>query len=420
MLNLYRLLIYLLLPLVIGRLLVRSFRERRYFSSLPQRFGFRQLPPHAARIWVHAVSVGEVNAATALVEQLLAKYPEHSIMVTTMTVTGAERVQQVFSGKVEHCYLPLDYPGAVRRFFEQTTPCLAIVMETEIWFNLIDACHRRRIPIAYVNVRLSQQSYRGYRRIRKLVQPTLAKIDVFAVQSEPEARRLSRLGARTSTIMVVGNLKFDITVKPETTTAAQMLRAQWGQRLVWVAGSTHEGEEAIILDAFELIQRQIESLLLVIVPRHPQRFAAVANLCAARYRTAVRSQIDGVLSEDTAVYVADTMGELSMLIAAGDVAFIGGSLVPVGGHNVLEAVAVGVPVVFGPHMFNFEAIADLVLKHGAGVQVMNGSELTGVVTRMLSDAVLRKRYGKCGTKLIEQNRGALETVVRLIDDLLTD
>ena len=421
MLTLYRIVLYLAFPLVILHLLRRALRDRRYLEKVPQRFGFAGIRPKPGGIWIHAVSVGEVNAATPLVNYLLENYPGKAITVTTMTPTGADRVVKTFGGRVEHCYLPFDYPGAMARFLKRIAPCLAMVMETEIWPNLIACCYRREVPMIYLNVRLSRRSHRGYRRVRKLIKPTLEKIDHFAVQARPDARRLLRLGARPAALSVTGSLKFDVELKPSTGEAAQSVRRDLGwERPVWVAGSTHEGEEAQILEAFARIRKEFKSLLLVIVPRHPQRFNAVFRLCARKYNTVLRSQNPGKVSADTDIYLADTMGELPVLIAAADLAFIGGSLVPVGGHNVLEASAAGIPVVFGQYMFNFAEIADLLLEHAAGIQVMNIDELAEVVERLLADPLLRDQYRNNGTELVKKNRGALQKICALVDCELAD
>lgn len=433
MVVLYRIVLYLLLPLVMLRLILRALRDRRYWQRIPQRLGFyprgngminwiNVAPINIAPggVWVHAVSVGEVNAATPLVERLLENYPDKPILITTMTPTGADRVAKTFGGRVAHCYLPWDYPGAVRRFLNSVRPCLAVVMETEIWPNLIARCHHLDVPMMYVNMRVSKRAHRGYRRFRKLIRPTLQKISCFAVQSRTDARRLIRLGAPPDSVSVVGNLKFDVVLPASIREAAQSVRRDWSNaRPVWLAGSTHEGEEAQILDAFARLRTDFKSLLLVIVPRHPQRFTSVFRLCVRRgYRTILRSLSSAKLSPDTDIYIADTMGELPLLIAASDVAFIGGSLVPVGGHNVLEASAAGIPVVFGQHMFNFAEIADLLQQHAAGIAVMNSNELAEVVRRLLADPLLRDQYANQGRALVEKNRGALRKVCALVDGVL--
>ncbi len=422
MLMLYRLLLYLALPGVVARLAWRGMHNRRYRERLGQRFGRLPIRPRENGIWIHAVSVGEVNAAEPLIRRLMQRCPEREIIVTTMTPTGSDRVIGMFADRVRHCYLPYDYPGAVRRFLDCTRPAMAVIMETEIWPNFIHRCHRLRIPVAYVNVRLSQRSQRGYQKLGGLIRPTLRKVTLFAVQTQPDAARLIALGARESALQVTGNLKFDLSLPANVTELAAALRRQLGWvRPVWMAGSTHDGEELQILHVFAQLRKSIPSLLLLLAPRHPERCDAIYRLCRRQgYRTRRRSVYRAALSDDVEIYLVDTMGELPLLIAASDFAFIGGSLTSTGGHNLLEACMVGIPVVFGPSMYNFAEIAELVLQHEAGVQVQNASELAEVGARWAVDAALRERYGAAGKLLVQQNQGATEKVDRLLGRILAD
>ena len=419
MLTLYRALLYLALPAVLLRLVARALQDRRYFERLAQRFGFRYARPRPGGVWVHAVSVGEVHAAVPLLRHLLEKYPHMPVSVTTMTPTGADRVRRIFADRVAHYYLPYDYPDAMRRFLSRLRPRLAVIMETEIWPNLIAACHARGIPLLYVNARISKRAHRGYRRIQKLIGPSLQKINRFAAQSRADAKRLIRLGAPRAAVMVTASLKFDMEIGADRRAAAAALRRDFGARAVWLAGSTHAGEESQILDAFARVKKTLPQSLLVVAPRHPRRFAAVCKLCRQRgYRAARRSNSRGRLDAETDIYIGDTMGELPTLIAASDLAFIGGSLVPIGGHNVLEASAAGVPVIFGRHMFNFAEIAALLLRNTAGVQIMNAEELAEVVLRWLTDAELRERYARRGLALMQKHRGAARQVRAMLDQFL--
>ncbi len=433
MLTLYRIILYLILPVLLVRLLCRAARNRKYLSKIPQRFGFNLRLPYLANnspqdecgldgIWIHAVSVGEVNATIPLVKNLLVRFPDKAITITTMTPTGSNRVLSVFGDSVRHCYLPYDYPGSVKRFLNALRPQLAIVMETEIWPNLIDECDNRQIPMIYSNVRLSPKSHRAYLRFRKLFAPTLKKVKQFAVQARADADRLIDIGANADAVSVTGNIKFEMGLPASIGEAAQSVRRDLGwQRPLWVAGSTHEGEESQIIEAYLKARKEIENLLLVLVPRHPERFSTVFKL-AMRYHcnTVLRSQSDTAISTDTDIYVADTMGELTLLIAAADIAFIGGSLVPTGGHNLLEACAAGVAVIFGPHTFNFQEISELILSKGAGIQVMNSDELCDVVVKLLNDPLMRDQYGLAGRELIKENKGALEKIGVMVDKILTD
>lgn len=417
MLFLYRVFLRAAFPVILLRLLWRAVRDRRYLEKFPQRFGFciRDEKTRGG-IWVHAVSVGEVNAAAPLLRHLLEKHPRRALTVSTMTPTGADRLRQTFGARVRHCYLPYDYPGAARRFVRAVSPQLALVMETELWPNLIAACARAGVPMMYVNARMSARSHRGYQKVRGLIRPALRCIERFAVQTGPDARRLIRLGAHSSALTLTGSIKFD--QPPAPVDAARAMRRAFGARPVWAAGSTHDGEEAQLLDAFATMRGACEPLLLALAPRHPQRFGAVRRFCMRRgYEVALRSRGDAVTAR-TDIYLADTMGELPALLAASDVAFIGGSLTAVGGHNLLEAAAAGVPVVFGMHMHNFTEIANLVLRHAAGIQVADAEELAEVVLRLLGDPALRAQYGARGKELVEQNRGALAKICAMVDEML--
>jgi len=411
-LAIYRLFLYLAFPVILVRMAIRIANNRQYLSRLPQRFGFAPLTPKPNGVWIHSVSVGEVNAAVPLIQHILKTDPDIEIIVTTMTPTGSDRVRKLFSKRVHHCYLPYDYPGAMKRFIRSINPCLAIVMETEIWPNMIHVCHQQKIPMIYTNVRLSARSYERYGRFKAIIAPTLKKVSEFAVQCEPDAKRLIGLGASADNVHITGNIKFDMRLPASVIEAAQSVRRRLGwSRPVWVVGSTHEGEEPEVLDAFATAKKEIPDLLLILVPRHPERFSAVFRLCTRwGFNVSLRSENVSDIDSSTEVYLGDTMGELTLLIAAGDVAFIGGSLVPTGGHNLLEASAAGIPVIFGPHIFNFAEIADLVLAKGAGVQIMNSDELGEVVVKLLNDSLLRDQYGARGRELIEENKGALKKI----------
>ena len=421
MLTLYRIALYIALPVVLIRLIIRISRSRQYLNRLPQRFGFGLQPGgtegHDSRIWIHAVSVGEVNAAIPLIHALQMDYPDQQITITTMTPTGSDRVVKNFNHTVYHCYLPYDYPGAVKRFLNRLNPCIAIIMETEIWPNYIVECRYRNIPVIYVNARLSKKSYQGYMRFKKLISPTLRKVDYFAVQTQADSERLVNLGADQNCVKVTGSMKFELDIPASAMEAAQSVRRDLGfDRPVLVAGSTREGEEVHVLRAFSDAKRTIPDLLLVLAPRHPERFRKVYKLCLrSKYKTVLRTQSSGAIDSDVDIYVGDTMGELTLLIAASDIAYIGGSLVPAGGHNLLEACAASVAVIFGPHMFNFQEISDLVLEKGAGVQVMNTQELTEVIVRLVNDPVLRGQYGSHGKEFVNENKGALSRILKIID-----
>ena len=412
----YTLLLYLLAPLVLLRLAWRGLRAPEYWRRWPERFGSIAPALGERVIWLHAVSVGEVQAAEPVVRALLEQHPEYSLLVTTVTPTGSARVTALFGTEVAHVYAPYDLPGAVARFLRRVRPQLAVVMETELWPNLFHACRRGSIPLLLVNARLSEKSLRGYRRVRPLVAQTLAAISGIAAQGEPDAERFRSLGADPGRITVTGNLKFEQRVPPSLFERAEVLRRDWGvSRPVWIAASTHEGEDEQLLDVFGQILAQFPDCLLVLVPRHPERFASVAELSRARgYTTLLRSERLPCTSA-TAVFVGDSMGELPLFYAASDVAFVGGSLVHHGGHNLLEPAALGIPVVTGPALFNFTEISRLLLDAGACEQVENSAGLARVVSRWLGDANERHRVGQCGKLVVEKNRGALQAVLDMIN-----
>jgi len=407
--TLYTLLLYLLVPLVLLRLAWRGLRAPDYWRRWPERFAFIEPPLGERVIWIHAVSVGEVQAAEPLVRALLEKYPAHSLLVTTVTPTGSARVTALFGDEVAHVYAPYDLPGVVKRFFQRVRPQLAIVMETELWPNLFHTCRDRQVPLLLVNARLSAKSMAGYLR-------TLGNITEIAAQGDSDAQRFERLGAPPDRITVSGNLKFEQRIPPSLLERAEVLRRDWGTgRPVWVAASTHEGEDELLLEVFSQLGERYPDCLLVLVPRHPERFETVAELCRQRgLNILLRSEMRPC-DADTRVFVGDTMGELMLFLAAADVAFVGGSLVPHGGHNLLEPAALGIPVVTGPHVFNFTEICELLLQAGACEKVDSVAALAATLGRWLGDANERHRVGEQGRAVVEKNRGALQTVLAMVD-----
>jgi 3-deoxy-D-manno-octulosonic-acid transferase len=372
----------------------------------------------AGCIWLHAVSVGETRAAVPLVRALMKHYPGRRILITTMTPTGSDQVRGLFGKQVEHCYVPYDLPTAVWRFLNRTRPALAIIMETELWPNLFHQCHARDIPLILANVRMSEKSARGYRRFAGLTRATLANVSRVGAQTEDDAERLRALGAVQ--VEVTGSIKFELDVPADLAAKAAALRSGFGERPVWVAASTRAGEEEQVLDAFAQLRARIPRLLLVLVPRHPERFDSVAKLCHQRgFRVERRSARQDGVAPDTAILLGDTMGELLLFHAAADVSYIGGSLVPLGGQNLLEAAAVGTPVVFGPHMFNFSDISRMALERGAGRQVQDAAELTSAVADYLENPAVRIAAGAAGQRMVTENRGALAKTLLLVRQMLT-
>ncbi|MFJ4391244.1 lipid IV(A) 3-deoxy-D-manno-octulosonic acid transferase [Pseudomonas soli] len=415
--SLYTLLFHLGLPLVALRLFLRGRKAPAYRARIAERFACGLPPMRQGGIWVHAVSVGESIAAAPLVRALLKQYPDLPITLTCMTPTGSERIRAMFDGepRVQHCYLPYDLPWAAGRFLDHVRPHLGIIMETELWPNHIHQCARRGIPVALANARLSERSARGYARFAGLTRPMLEEMSLIAVQTETEAERFRSLGARPACVQVTGSIKFDLKVDDQLMPRARQLREQWraSQRPVWIAASTHDGEDGLILEAHRQLLSVHSDALLVLVPRHPERFAAVHELCAGQFSTVRRSTGDAVTAQ-TQVLLGDTMGELLFLYALADIAFVGGSLVPTGGHNPLEPAALALPVLMGPHVFNFLEISAMLREAGALQQVDDAEGLAAAVRRLVELPQDARRMGEAGRAVMQANQGALQ---RLLDGL---
>ncbi|MGN2390409.1 lipid IV(A) 3-deoxy-D-manno-octulosonic acid transferase [Pelomicrobium sp. G1] len=407
----YTTLLWLALPLIPLRLAWRARRQPAYLDHVAERFGRYGDVPRRPVIWIHAVSVGETRAAAPLVERLLERYPGHQILLTHMTPTGRETGRQVFGDRVLQAYLPYDYPFAVRRFLAHFRPALGVLMETELWFNLIAGCREARVPLYLVNARLSERSYRRYARFPDLVGEALGGLTGVLAQTEADAERLSRLGARR--VEVAGNLKFDLTPPAAQLARGRALRAMFGpRRPVFLAASTRESEEPRVLDA--VARLTVPELLTVIVPRHPQRFDEVAALIARRGLKFQRRSEARSIAPETQIVLGDSMGELFAYYAACDVAFVGGSLAPLGGQNLIEPCAVGVPVLIGPHTFNFEEAARQAVEEGAALRVADEAALAAAVAALLADAAQRRRMAEAGLAFAQRHRGAVERVLARI------
>lgn len=412
----YTLILRLLLPLALMRLYWRGLRAPAYRQRVAERLTRDRPGPGAAEVWVHAVSVGEVQAAAPLIAHFLKREPPLGVLVTTTTPTGAQRLRALFGDTVTHRYTPYDLPEAVGPFLDRVRPRLALIMETEIWPNALALCAARGIPTILANARLSERSAKGYARLARLAGETLRRLDLIAAQGEADARRFVALGADPARVRVIGNIKLDRHPPENAREQARAMRLVWGpERPVWVAASTHEGEEEPVLQAHRRIRAQIPDALLVLVPRHPERFDRAADLATRAGFPLVRRSAGAPCAGATAVFLGDTMGELQIFLAAADAAFVGGSLVPVGGHNLLEASAVGVPVATGPHVFNFAAIAELLIGAGAAVQVPDAAGLADLMSRWLVDAPLRARIGERGREVVARNRGALGRLIAAIE-----
>ena len=417
---LYTLLLHLALPLIALRLALRARKAPTYARRINERFSLGLPSMKPGGIWVHAVSVGESIAAAPMIRALQAHYPELPITVTCMTPTGSERIQALFGASVQHCYLPYDLPWAAARFLNRMQPRLAVVIETELWPNHIHQCAKRGIPVALANARLSERSARGYARFGKLTAPMLAELSLIAVQTQTEAQRFLTLGARPECVEVTGSIKFDLKIDAELLQRAIELRRQWQaeQRPVWIAASTHSGEDEIVLAAHRQLLKTQPDALLILVPRHPERFNSVHELCISeRLTTRRRSTAEAVQASDQ-VLLGDTMGELLFLYALADIAFVGGSLVANGGHNLLEPAALGKPVLSGPHLFNFLEIAAQLREAGALSEVENAMQLADKVAALLNEPSEMQRMSQAGLSVLKANQGALQRLLEGLQRLL--
>lgn len=418
---LYTTLFTLGIPLLILRLLWRGLRSPAYWHRWSERFGANpKLSTDKAVIWIHAVSVGEVEASRPLVKALQSEYADHQILITTMTPTGSARVKLLFSDTVAHCYLPYDLPFAIRRFLNNSHPQFAVIMETEIWPNLISSCHQRNIPLVLANARLSERSAKGYARVSSFTKSILQKLTIIASQSIDDKKRFQQLGADNQNVHIIGNLKYEISLPASLKEQASAMRTMWhSNRPVLVAASTHEGEEEMVLNAARQIRSQFPDLLLIIVPRHPERFDRVAALAQRSGVKTLRRSEHRPCSSDVQVLVIDTMGELPLFYAASDIAFVGGSLVPHGGHNLLEPAILGRAVITGPHFFNFNDITKQFIKAQAAIQVLDTKELAETSIRLFKDSQQRAEMGEAGLQLVANSQGASSRLVNLIKHHIT-
>lgn len=403
------------LPIIPLRLWWRGRKEPAYRDNIGERFGrYAAARPDKPLIWLHAVSLGETRAAQPLVRALAERYPDHQLLVTQMTATGREAAQTLYGDKARVAFLPYDYPFAVARFLEHFRPRLGILMETEVWPNLLRAAHERRIPTLLANARLSEKSARGYSRVASLAREAFGNLSVVAAQSEPDAARLRGLGARA--VEVTGNMKFDSTPAPAMLELAKVFRARYGDRRVLLLASTREGEEPLLLDA--LGQGLPADALVVIVPRHPQRFDEVAGLLAKRGLGFVRRSEDRAVPREIRFMLGDSMGEMAAYYASCDAALIGGSLLPFGAQNLIEACAVGAPVIIGPSTFNFSQATELAIGAGAAVQVRDAGEAVAVAASLLADPARLQSMAAAGRAFSEAHRGATARTMAIVERLL--
>lgn len=428
----YRLLLWLSLPAVLVRLWRRGRDEPGYRHAVGERFGFYSRNEPGTRvqdarplIWLHAVSVGETRAAEPLLRALLGRYPGHRLLLTHMTATGREAAQQLYGpasdlgSRVSLAWLPYDYPSAMRRFLRHFKPVLGVIMETEIWFNLLRECARAGVPAVLANARLSEQSARGYGMVMPLMRDALGQFAALAVQTEDDAGRLAGLGADPGRISVTGNLKFD--APPPQAAGDGGLRTRIGARPVLLAASTREGEEDLLLDAIRSHPLP-GNALLILVPRHPQRFDEVAQLLAGRglhyVRRSALVEASARIADDCAILLGDSMGEMPAYYAAADCAFIGGSLLPLGGQNLIEACALGVPVLVGSHTFNFSEAAEEAVAAGAALRVDDAEDLVRSAARLLADQNRRRQMSAAGPAFVQAHRGATARTLAICERLL--
>jgi 3-deoxy-D-manno-octulosonic-acid transferase len=417
---LYNLLTYLLQIPVAAYWVFRAIGNSTYRKGFWQRFGIGY-PQFERCIWIHAVSVGEVQAAAPLVRQVSRRFPDRQILITTVTPTGAAHVAALFGDSVAHSYIPFELPPAVNRFFGNVRPELALIMETEVWPNLYRGCGVRDIPLILVSARISPRSLNGYRRVLPLFRETLSHGIIIAAQSKADADRFRSLGASSVRTWVIGNIKFDIELDENLIDDGATLRAEmFGERPVWVAASTHDDEEQQVLAAHAQLKEQYPGLLLVLVPRHPERFDDVGKLVEQQGLTYARRTRDDRCAASNEVFLLDTMGELPLFYAASDIAFVGGSLVPIGGHNLLEPAALGLPVISGPNVFNAQEIADMFVEKGACSIVQDATELAAAIAELVADPDAAKAMGERGRDIVQSNRGSLAKLLGLLEPLIGD
>jgi 3-deoxy-D-manno-octulosonic-acid transferase len=419
--RLYSLLIYCAVPFAFALVLWRGLHDRGYWEALGERFGGGARTGASPAIWLHAVSLGEMTAAAPLVRALRSRYPHIPLVVTCATPTARARARGLFGDTIDVRFLPYDMPGAVARFLNRIRPRLAIIMETELWPNLFRECERRGVPLVLASARLSERSVSRYRRLGDLFRGIFSESSLIAAQTRADAERFIAIGAQSARTHVVGNIKFDTESTPAVARHGRELRGSFGAaRPVWIAGSTHAGEEDQVLAAQKELEAHWPNVLLLLVPRHPDRFSVVADLLTRRQIRFARRSSGVPPDGGTQVLLVDTVGELAALYAAADVAFVGGSLVPIGGHNLLEPASLGLPVLTGPHYSNSKDIAELLIQEGAARRVVDARELAAALSVLLADPEERRRIGAIGQRIVESNRGAVARLLDLIEPLLPD
>ena len=416
----YTLLLYLIQPFVWLKLLWRSRKAPAYRQRWLERYGFCKNKVKPNGILVHAVSVGETIAAIPLIKALQQKYPQLPITVTTMTPTGSERVKSLLKDSVSHVYLPYDLPGAIKRFLKTTKPKIVIIMETELWPNLISQCYKQKIPLIIANARLSERSAARYGKLGKAVKQLFSKISMVAAQNQQDGERFVSLGLPADHLAITGSIKFDINLSNEQRQKINQLKQQWQlNRPVLIAASTHSGEDEIILTAFKKLLLKHANLLLILVPRHPERFKTVEKLISDNGFNYLKRSTNQIPTEQTQIVLGDTMGELVELYAMADIAFVGGSLVKQGGHNPLEPALHHIAIITGEYFFNFQVICEqLIEAQGMIVCTNSADDLYSTIDRLLNDNSRRVQLGENAYLVLKQNQGALSRLLAVINHYL--
>ncbi|MBN2690037.1 MAG: lipid IV(A) 3-deoxy-D-manno-octulosonic acid transferase [Gammaproteobacteria bacterium] len=418
--SIYSLAIYLAMPFIVLRLLLKSLKNPAYRQRMKERFACITHKINTNKnIWIHAVSLGESIAAIPLIKEIKKHFPQCAITVTCMTPTGSQKIKQVFGNNVHHYYAPYDAPILIKKFLKKIRPQLLIIMETELWPNILHYSKKYGTKIILANARLSPKSTGGYAKISSFTKEMLNNIDLIAAQTKEDQLRFIQLGAKENNTQNMGNIKFDLTIPENLATKSQALRQKWGEkRKVFIAGSTHQGEDEQIIAAYKIVKQQIPNLLLLLVPRHPERFSTTKELCNNNDLKIISYANKEACNVDTDVILGDIVGELLLLYGASDIAFVGGSLVPTGGHNLLEPAAIGIPVISGPNLFNFTEIKNLLLKNQALSLVNNPHELANVVINLFNDQELYDLRIRQAQKVLKQNRGAIKKLITIIKNII--
>ena len=415
---LYNLFTYLLFIPFVLYWIIKGIFNGSYLDRLWQRFGLGY-KRFKKCIWVHAVSVGEVQAVSPLIFILLKKFPQHQIVITTVTPTGASRVNKLFGDSVHHCYVPFEFPNAIYTFLGSINPLVAMIVETEIWPNLYRGCGMRKIPLILVSARISHSSVPRYRKFLPLIRKTLSHGIIIAAQSKADAHRFIELGASSERTHVIGNIKFDIEIDENLNKQGKEIRKKlFHDRPVWIAASTHEGEEKKVLNTHRILLKKFPDLLLIIAPRHPERFSKVKDLIKKSSFNLV-SRKGYEKTDHYEVFLLDTMGEVTLFFAASDIAFIGGSLVPIGGHNILEPAVQGLPIIIGPYFSNSEEVVNKFIKDNACLVVENEAKLAIDITALLFDSAKAEKMGQKGLMIVRKNKGAIGKLLNLLNPILT-